>query len=304
MLVPTWVGISVVVFSLLHLIPGDPATVILGMMATPEQREAVLSNLGLDKPLFAQFFGWLGSVVSGDLGNSVINGQPVAEQIVNRTGPSLELVLMAVSLSVVVGVPFGVWTATHPGRFVNFIVHGISLLGLSIPTFLLGSLLIVLGSRVAKDVQMIGYIPFAEDPVASVRVMFWPALTLALALLAIVVRYTREAMASVLGSDYMMTARAMGVPRRALVYKNAFRNSLVPMIGAVGAQVAYLVGGAVVVETVFAIPGIGTLTLSAIDQRDYPVLQGIVLVVATGVIVVNLLVDLLYVVVDPRMADA
>jgi peptide/nickel transport system permease protein len=304
MLVPTWLGISIIAFSLVHLIPGDPATVILGIKATPDQREALLHQLGLDAPLPSQFVHWLGGVLHGDLGRSLISDTSVATAIWERMQASAELVLFAFVMAVVVGIPLGIVSASHDGRFVRFLAGSGSLLGMSVPTFFLGSLLIVLGSRVMGGIEMVGYVPFDQDPAKNLSMMFWPALTLALSVLAIVVRYTRTAMLDTLRQDYITTARAMGVPRRAVVYRNALRNALVPVIGAVGAQLAYLVGGAVVVESVFAIPGIGTLTLDAIDQRDYPVLQGVVLVVATGVILVNIVIDLLYTRVDPRISHA
>jgi peptide/nickel transport system permease protein len=304
LLVPTWLGISIIAFSLIHLIPGDPATVILGIKATPDQRAALLHQLGLDQPLPHQFFSWLGNVLHGDLGTSVINGTSVTSAIWDRAAPSIELVIFAFVLAVVFGIPLGIVSATRNGKLAELFASSGSLLGMSIPTFVLGSLLIVLGSRWLGGIDMVGYIPLSEDPVRNLTMMFWPALTLALSVLAIVVRYTRTSMLSTLSQDYITTARAMGVPRRTVIYRNGLRNALVPVIGAVGAQLAYLVGGAVIVESVFAIPGIGTLTLDSIDQRDYPVLQGIVLIVATGVIVVNILIDILYRVVDPRMGDA
>ncbi|HEY4094958.1 MAG TPA: ABC transporter permease [Baekduia sp.] len=304
MLVPTWLGISIIAFSLIHLIPGDPATVILGIKATPDQRQALLHQLGLDQPLPHQFVTWLGNVLHGDLGTSVINGTSVTSTIWDRAAPSFELVVFAFVLAVVFGIPLGIVSATRNGKLAELFASSGSLLGMSIPTFVLGSLLIVLGSRWLGGIDMVGYVPMGEDPVRNLTMMFWPALTLALSVLAIVVRYTRTSMLSTLSQDYITTARAMGVPHRTVIYRNGLRNALVPVIGAVGAQLAYLVGGAVIVESVFAIPGIGTLTLDSIDQRDYPVLQGVVLIVATGVIVVNILIDILYRVVDPRMGDA
>lgn len=304
MLVPTWLGISIIAFSLVHLIPGDPATVILGVKATPVQRAELLHQLGLDGSLPSQFLHWLGNVLHGDLGRSVINDTSVVSAIWERALPSAELVVFAFLMALLVGIPLGILSATHNGRATEFLAGSGSLLGMSVPTFFLGSLLIVLGSRVLGGVKMVGYVPFDQDPAQNISMMFWPALTLALSVLAIVVRYTRTAMLDALRQDYIVTARAMGIPRRALIYRNGLRNALIPVIGAVGAQLAYLVGGAVIVESVFAIPGIGTLTLDAIDQRDYPVLQGVVLVVATGVILVNILIDILYRLVDPRLSHA
>lgn len=301
---PTWLVVAAIVFLLVHLVPGDPASVILGVKATPDQQAQINAELGLDRPLPEQFVSWLGGVLHGDLGDSLIHGKPVATAVWEALGPSVELVLYATLLAIVLGIPIGVIGAVHNGKVLEFLLRSVTVVGLSIPSFVLGSLLILFGSMVLPGVQMVGYVPLTENPVENLTTMFWPAITLALSIVAVIARYTRTAMLEELGQDYVVTARAMGVSRGQIVYRNVLKNALLPVVGATAAQVAYLIGGAIVVEAVFAIPGIGLLTLEAIGQRDYPVVQGVTLVVATGVILFNIGMDVVYRFIDPRLSHA
>lgn len=299
--IPVWLGVTALAFGLIHLLPGDPATVILGLQSSPAKRHALDRQLGLDQSLPMQFIHWLERIFQGNFGHSLITGQPVVTEISGKLTPTAELIVLAFVIALGLGLPLGVLSARRGGKVSDFAARIIALLGLSVPSFVFGTILIIVAAVVAPNVRMIGYIPFGSRPLASVEAMFWPALTLALTVLAVVVRYTRVALRDALREEYTVTAQAMGLRARTYVYKNALRNALLPLLGAVSAQVAYLVGGVVVIEDVFNIPGLGSLTLNAVNQRDYTLLQGIVVLVATGVIVVNLVTDALYLVIDPRL---
>lgn len=301
LLIPTWLGVEALAFALIHMIPGNVATTILGINATPLQQIRLEASLGLRKPLVTQFLDWVGHSLNLNLGTSLVNGTPVAQEIWQHLLPTVELVVYGMLLTVAAGIPLGVWTAVHKSKVVDEIIN-ISTLGIaSVPSFFVGSLVIIVASHVASGVQLIGYTPLTQNPVTNITTMFWPSAVLAVSILPVVVRFTRASMLSALSADYVVTAQSLGIPHRTVVYRNALRNALVPVISAVGSQVSYLVGGAVIIETVFTIPGIGMLTLNAIENRDYPVVQGVVLVIATGVILVNLVVDLLYAWADPQV---
>ena len=301
--IPVWLGVSALSFGFVHLLPGNPATVILGIRATPAKIRVLDQELGLQHPLAVQYWDWLSGVLHGNFGHSLITGVPVISLIGQRLMPTAELVLFAFVIAVGVGVPLGVLSARRGGRASELVVRMGVLLGLSVPSFVFGTVLIVVAALVVPHVRMIGYVPFLSNPLANLGQMFWPALTLALTIFAIVVRYTRVSLRDSLAEEYTVTARAMGLRPRT-VTRNALRNALLPLIGAIGAQVAFLVGGVVVIEDVFDIPGLGTLTLTAVTQRDYTLLQGIVILIATAVIVVNLVVDGLYVLADPKLRHA
>jgi peptide/nickel transport system permease protein len=258
----------------------------------------------LSAPLPQQFVKWLWRVLHDNFGHSLITGQSTTSVIGGKLDPTAELVVMAFVMALVIGIPLGVLSAQRKGRLSELAVRIFVLLGISVPSFLAGSLLIVIIAALAPGIRLIGYVPLAADPLRSLAIMFWPALTLALTVIAIVVRYTRVAMVEAMAEEYTLTGRAMGLRYRTVVYRNAMRNALVPVVGAVSAQIAYLIGGVVVIEQVFYIPGLGSLTLNAVNQRDYPILQAVVLLVATAVIVVNLLTDVLLRVLDPRLRDA
>lgn len=301
--IPVWLGVSILSFGFVHLLPGNPATVILGIRATPAKVRVLDQELGLQHPLAVQYWGWLSGVLHGNLGRSLITGLPVLRLIGQRVAVTAELVLFSFVIAVGGGVPLGVLSARRGGRASEVFVRIGVLLGLSMPSFVFGTVLIVVAALVVPHVRMIGYVPFLSNPLSNLGEMFWPALTLALTVFAIVVRYTRVSLRDSLAEDYTVTARALGLRQRT-VTRNALRNALLPVIGAIGAQVAFLVGGVVVIEDVFDIPGLGTLTLTAVTQRDYTLLQGIVILIATAVIVVNLITDGLYALADPKLRHA
>ncbi len=297
--IPTWLGVVIVAFLLVRMIPGDPAIAILGSKATPEQRAALLAQLGFDKPVPIQFLNWIGGLFHGDLGKSAINGTSVWTIISTSAAPSAELVLLAFVIALLVGVPLGIWSSTRQGRLAGGIVTTVSLIGLSVPGFVLGSLFVVIGA--ATGISMVGYVPFAQNPIQNLSTMIWPALALGAGVSTIILRYTRTAMIGVLRNDYLVTAKAMGVHGGTIIWRNGLRNAVPPIISATGAQLAYLMGGAVIVETVFAIPGIGMQTMYAVNLRDYPVVQGVVIVVATLVILLNVVIDIIIRALDPRI---
>lgn len=292
---------TIISFSVIHLLPGNPAAVILGSQATPHLIAITEQKLGLNRPLVIQYASWFGNIWHGDFGTSLINGEPVSSEIARSLPPTLELIVFAFLIALAVGVPIGVFSAQTSKKTPELLLRTGVLLGISTPTFVLGSLLILAGNAYFSGVRMLGYVPFSQNPTKSLEVMFWPALTLALSVLAVVVRFTRVAMSLVLQEDYIFIARAMGIKKLTLIYKNALKNALLPLVGALGAQLAYLIGGVVVIEEVFNIPGLGSLTLTAINNRDYTVLQGIVLFVATVIIVINIMISLIYRKLDPRV---
>ena len=303
LVIPTLLGISIIAFSLIHLIPGDIVTAILGLEGAkdPELRRRLESTLLLDRPLYEQYLVWLSRVIQGNLGDSLIYGTPVITEVLRRIPATALLTTMGLMIAVALGIPLGVVSAVARGRATDGIVRLVSLILISLPSFFVGALMIVVASIYAPGMRIIGYSPFEQDPIRSVAQMFWPALALALGLMALFLRYTRSAMLDVLSQDYIRTARSKGLRERSVLFRHALRNALLPVISVIGAQTAYLVGGAILIENVFAIPGIGRLMLNAISQRDYPMVQGAVLVVATGVVLVNIVVDIAYRLADPRL---
>ena len=296
-------GISVLTFLLIHLIPGNLVTILMGLSLSggPQVRANLERSLHLNDPLPVQYLKWLLQVLHGNLGNSLINGFSVSSQIMVHLPVTIELASFSLLLALLIGVPLGVTAAVSGARWPDLGVRAISLLGLSTPDFFFGTLIIIVGSLYAPYLPVFGFVPFSTDPLANLELMFFPALTLGLALSAIVMRHTRSAILEVLKEPYVMAARAKGLARRKVIYKHALRNALIPVVTVTGVQGAYLIGGTVVIEQVFSLPGVGQLLLNSIYQRDYTMVQGTVLVVTVGVVLVNLIVDLLYYWLDPRI---
>jgi peptide/nickel transport system permease protein len=305
-LLPVLFGVSLFSFLLIHLIPGDLVTVLVGLNlgAGPDAADQIRHNFHLDEPLPLQYLDWLWQVLHGNLGKSLVLGFPVGSQIMQHLPVTIELTVMAILISVVIGIPLGVLGARTRNRWPDFGLRSMSLLGLSTPDFFLGTLVILLGSLYFPSVHVFGYVPLHEDPLGNLESMVWPAAVLGFAMSAIVMRYTRASMLEVLGEPYVTTARAKGLGRRKVLYKHALRNALIPVVTVVGFNGAYLFGGTVIVEQVFALPGVGQLTLNSIYHRDYPMVQGAVLVITTGVVLINVIVDVLYHVLDPRIRTA
>jgi peptide/nickel transport system permease protein len=303
LLIPTLLGISVVSFVIIHLIPGDLVTILLGITASQNEqnRDAIIRALHLDRPLVVQYLYWLGGVLRGDLGRSLIHGAAVGGEIVRAYPVTVQLTVTSMLIAVGLGVPLGVLSVSRGGRGVEPLVRVASLLFISAPAFFIGTVLIVLGARFLPGAVALGHVPFSESPSRSLLHMLPASLALGAAISAILLRYTRASMLEVLGTEFVRTARAKGAAERRVVYRHALTNALIPVIAATGIQFVALIGGAVVVEEVFALPGIGRLVVNAIYQRDYTVIQGAILFLTANAVLINLGIDLLYHWVDPRI---
>ena len=303
LLVPVLAGVSVVIFMVLHLSPGDPVEIMLGSQATQEDRARLRAELGLDQPLHVQYGRWLGHVARGDLGRSLWMKRPVLDEVLGRFKATLVLTGTALLLSSLAGVALGVASAIRPHSVLDRLSAVASLFGASMPTFWLGIVLMVIFAL------WLGWLPasgmYAAYGGGDLRDLLahlvLPAVTLAAASVTIIARLTRATMLETLGQDYIRTARAKGVVERAVVLRHGLKNALIPIVTVVGVQAGYLLGGAVLTETVFAWPGVGTLMVQGILARDFPLVQGCVLVVALSFVLVNLAVDLLYAWLDPRI---
>ncbi|CAN5201042.1 MAG: ABC transporter permease [Chloroflexia bacterium] len=300
-MIPVLFIVSLIVFSLLHLTPGDPVQSMLGEEATPESIAALRQQLGLDQPLPVQYVKWASSVLQGDLGRSIRSNRPVSEAIISRLPVTIELAFLSVVISMVIAIPVGIIAAMRRNSPVDTASTTVALLGVSIPNFFLAILLIFLFSVRLGWLSPIGYTPFLEDPLDNLKRMIMPALTLGTALSAIVMRMTRSSLLEVLDQDYVRTARAKGLREAQVVRVHALKNAMVPVVTVVGLQIGGLLGGAIITESIFVLPGIGRLLVDAIFQRDFPMVQGVVLFAALAFLFANLAVDLLYAYIDPRI---
>lgn len=300
-MIPVLFIVSLIVFSLLHLTPGDPAQSMLGEEATPESIAALRNQLGLDEPLPVQYVKWASSVLQGDLGRSIRSNQPVSEAIIARLPVTIELAILSVLVSLIIAIPVGIIAAMRRNSPLDTASTTVALLGVSIPNFFLAILLIFLFSVRLGWLSPIGYTPFLEDPLDNLKRMIMPALTLGTALSAIVMRMTRSSLLEVLDQDYVRTARAKGLREARVVRVHALKNAMVPVVTVVGLQIGGLLGGTIITETIFVLPGIGRLLVDAIFQRDFPLVQGVVLFAALAFLFANLAVDLLYAYIDPRI---
>lgn len=304
LMVPVAFLVSIGVFLLIHLIPGDPARIMLGESYTPAALAALHRRLGLDQPLPVQYLDWIGGVLRGNLGQSIQTGQPVTQAIVQHLPVTVELGLAALIWSTVVSVPLGAIAAMRRGTAVDWLASAMGVLGVTVPSFTIGLLLILVVGVALRWLPAGGYIPFTQQPRANFRDLILPALTLGTYSAAVTLRFTRSAMIDVLGQDYIRTARAKGASWLVVLRGHALKNALIPVLTVIGLQVGNVIQGAVITETIFSWPGIGQLAVNSILSRDYPVVQGIVLVVTIAYMLVNLLVDVAYAVVDPRISYA
>ncbi len=297
------VCVSIIVFFMIRLIPGDAVAIMLGANTevTPERIAELRARIGLDQPILVQYAGWVGKALAGDFGTSLWTGRPVIQEIGAHVWPTLQLTVLSLIIGAGLAVPTGVLMARLRGRFADGAMRVVTVAGLTIPSFWLGIVMILALATFAPSVQALGYVPFSQDPVGNITRLVLPAFALALPILANLSRLVRSAMLDSLGQDYIRTARAKGASERSVMYKHALRNALIPFITSVGIMTGYLLGGAIVVEQVFAIPGLGRLILGAIAERNYPLLQATILVVTCGFVVVNFVVDLLYLAIDPRV---
>lgn len=302
-MVPTLIGISMLVFGLMRLLPGDIVDRILGMevRATPAQRETISRMLGLDAPVTVQYLRWLEGVIRGDLGVSLRTSLPVRALILQSVGVTAELALLAVLLSTAVAIPLGVVAAMKRGTAADLLAHGGALVGLSVPNFWLATILLLITSLYLGWHPSLIPARLFDRPLENLQQMALPVMSLSAALMAVMMRMTRSAVLEVLGHEYVRTARAKGLAERAVLIRHVLKNAAIPIITILGLQLGYLLGGTVVVEQIFGLPGIGFLIVEGIYQRDYPVVQGAVLFVALGFVTLNLIVDLIYAYVDPRI---
>lgn len=305
LLIPVLFVISVLVFSLMHLIPGDPAQAILGFENTdPAQLAAVRRDLGLDRPVYVQYARWLGRLLGGNLGTSVRTGRPITVLVVEALPFTIELAAYSIALAVLIGIPVGALAGTTSSRLADAGMQTLTLLGLSLPAFWVGAMFILLFSVYLRWFPVLTYPGLLDAPLANLRGFFLPALTLAVPNAAAIARMVRASLVSVRREEYVKVARAKGLSEWRVVRAHMLKNALIPVVTLIGIVAGYLLGGSIVVEQVFAIPGVGRMGLQAIVQRDYPVLQAVVLVVTALFVLVNLVVDLMYVFLDPRIRYA
>jgi peptide/nickel transport system permease protein len=300
-LIPVLAVVVTVVFLLIHLIPGDPVAVMLGPEATPAQIEDARRGFGLDRPLLEQLLQFYGRVLRGDLGKSYFLDRPVTTALWERAEPTIVLTFSALFVAVLIGVPSGIVAGAYQGSWWDRILMFGALLGVCIPGFWLSLNFIYLFAVKLRWLPAAGYASVLADPWAAARYMVLPAVALGFNQSALIARIARSCMVEVLQQDYIRTARAKGLSQRTVAYVHAFRNALVPVVTVIGITMAILIGGAVVTEIVFNIPGLGRLIISSILRRDYPVVQGVVLVTAAAYVLINLVVDMLYAFIDPRI---
>lgn len=304
LLLPVLFGTSLLIFLLLRLIPGDPAQVILGLRATPERLLIVREELGLDLPVHQQYGQWLGKLLAGDLGQDYRSNEAVTSLLRVRLPVTIQLTLMSLALAIAVALPLGIRAAIKPGGIADRLSMGLGLFGISIPDFWLGIMLILLFSLGLRIFPSSGYVRLNEDLLGNLRSFFLPALTLAVGLSAVLVRVTRSAVLEVLERDFVKFLRAKGLRERLVIYQHVLRNASIPIVTVIGLQFGYLLGGAVIVEEVFSLPGLGRLIVSATLERNYPVVQAGMLVVAMLFILVNLFTDVIYALLNPKIRGA
>jgi peptide/nickel transport system permease protein len=299
--VPILGVVSVVVFSLIHLTPGDPVRIMLREEADPATVATLRHQLGLDQPLPLQYLTWLGRAVQGELGRSIRTNQPVMDAIRQRAPVTLSLAMAALLVALAIGLPAGILAALRRNSVVDVTATLVAICGVSLPSFWLAVLLILVFSLTLGWLPPLGWVSPSRDLGAWVRSLVLPSVTLGVAIAAVLMRMTRASLLEVLELEYVRTARAKGLPERRIVLGHALRNALIPVVTVVGLQAGALLGGAVITETIFALPGVGRLLVDAIFQRDFPIVQGVVLLLAVNFLVVNLLVDLTYAWLDPRI---
>jgi peptide/nickel transport system permease protein len=299
--IPVMGVVATIVFLLLRLAPGDPAAILAGDVASPEQIAAIRARLGLDQPILVQFAEWIGRLLSGDLGTSIISNQPVTRLIGERLEPTLALATTTILFAIVVAVPLGVLSAWRQGTWLDRGVMTLSVLGFSVPVFVLGYLWIFGLAMQLQWLPVQGYVSFRQGFWPFLERLILPTLTLSVIYIALIARITRASVLEVLGEDYIRTAHAKGVGERAVLTRHALRNAAVPIISVIGIGIALLISGVVITESVFNLPGLGRLTVDAVLARDYPVIQGVILFFSAIYILINLAADVSYTILDPRI---
>jgi len=297
-------GVSVIVFLMIRMIPGDAVAIMLGANTevTPDRIAELERRLGLDLPIWQQYLNWTGGVLQGNFGTSIWTGRPVLDEITAQIWPTIELTILSIIVGAGLAIPIGCFMAEARGKGAEVAVRIGAIAGLTIPSFWLGIVAIFAVAKLFPQFTTLGYVPFFQDPLGNLQRMILPVIALSLPMLANLSRLVRSAMLDALSQDYIRTAKAKGAGRRRIVYRHALRNALIPFITSVGVSAGYLLGGAIVIEQVFAIPGLGRLVLGAINERNYPLVQATILVITSVFVIVNFIVDILYAVIDPRVA--
>ena len=299
--IPVMAIVAVLVFSMLRMTPGDPASIIAGAAATSADVAGIREKLGLDRPIVEQFAIWIGNLLHGDFGESFFFKKTVASLIADRVGPTLALATITMVLSISIAVPLGVVAAYKQGTWIDRVVMGFSVLGFSVPVFVIGYALIYVFAIELAWLPVQGYQPIREGLWGFLSRLILPSLTLSVIYIALIARITRTSVLEVLGEDYIRTARAKGLPRSTVLMRHALRNAAVPIVTVIGIGVALLIGGVVVTESVYSIPGLGRLTVDAVLARDYPTVQAVILLFSVVYVLLNLLVDVAYTFLDPRI---
>jgi peptide/nickel transport system permease protein len=301
-LIPVLFGISVLIFAVMKMIPGDVISGILGVEATPELRAQLAAKYGLDQPYVVQYLNWIGGVLRGDFGESIRTSAPILPEILNRFKVTAELTILAAVISWIIALPMGIAAAIKRNSAVDRFVRVFALIGVSVPGFALSILLILVLSLAFHYFSPLGYVSLFENPIQNLQIMILPSLILGVSISGSVMRMTRSSVLEVSQQDFVKTIRAKGVSERVTIFRHILRNALIPIITLVGMQIGSLLGGAVIIEQIFSLPGLGQMTLTGINQRDYPVVQGCVLFIAFIYVLVNLVTDLLYAWIDPRIS--
>jgi peptide/nickel transport system permease protein len=300
--IPILLGVTLVIFFLTNLIPGDVVDLLLESEVQPEVAARLRQTLALDKPFLVRYWNWVSALAVGDFGFSIINGQPVLSQILDMYGPSLELAVIATLVGVLIGIPLGVLSATQQFHLTDDFLRLSSVIGFSLPSFWIGTLFLLIISLYFPGFPILEYVPFSKDPLLNLKIMSVPGVTLGIAMVALIMRMTRSSVLEVIRAQFVTTARSKGLNERIVLFKHVLRNALIPVVTLVGLRFGYLIGGLVIVEEVFGIPGLGRLVIYSISKRDYPLVLGVVFFIALSFLVINLLVDILYAVIDPRIS--
>ena len=294
--------VCITIFVLTNLLPGDPTVTILGEEATAEQRAKARADYGLDLPAPVRCAHWIGNAATGDLGRSLRSNEPVVRMLADRIPVTLQLTLMSIVIAILIGLPAGIVAARFRGTLLDVAASIVAMTSVAIPYFWMGVLLIMLFALKLAWLPPSGYVPFLSDPVGNLKLMILPSLTIGTAFAALIMRQTRASLLQVLSQDYIRSARAKGLSEPAVLLRHGLRNALIPVVTVIGLQIGALLGGAVVTETVFSLPGLGRMMVNGIFQRDFPVIQGAILFIVLAVIVVNLVTDALYAWLDPRVS--
>lgn len=302
-MIPILLGVSILVFSTFHMVPGDVVDIMMGdeVAGDPKALMELRKDLNLDKPVYIQYLYWLRDAVRGDLGKSFTSGQPVMDIILDRLPVNIELMVIAILFVIFVGIPMGMLSAYKQFSFFDGFVRVATIMGYSIPNFWLATIVVLLGSLYFRWLPVLEYVPFSENPLENIKCMVIPGFVLALASLSYIVRMTRSSVLDTLRQDYVRTARAKGISEKLVLFVHVLKNSLIPVITVLGIQIGVLIGGLVLTEEVFVLPGVGRLILLAIEQRDFMIVTGSILFIAFVFVIINLIVDILYAFLDPRI---